>query len=84
MFKLLNRFAWILSLCFWFILTFSFVWIDSYRIWDETIIISAFFWVIVWLIIKRILFSKKFIKSRLEFFVEQSFNLKEDKLINKT
>lgn len=74
MFKLLNRISWILSLILWFIIVFSLVWGSSYRIWDEEIMASLFFWIIVWFIIKGLFLSESFINSRLEFFVN---NLKE-------
>jgi len=80
MFKLLNRFAWILSLSFWFIIAFVIIGSKGYRINWEDIFFSWFFWIIAWLIIKKILFSKNFIQNRLEFFAN---SLKENYLENK-
>ncbi len=66
MFKILNRISWLLSLILWFIFAFSLIWLSSYRIWDDEIAGSIFFWLIIWLLVKKIMLSEKFIKSGLE------------------
>ena len=68
--KLLNRFAWVLSLSFWFIIAFIIIWSDSYRLWDDEVIMSACFWLIAWFLIKKILFSSNFIEDRVVHFAE--------------
>ncbi len=80
MFKLLNRFAWILSLSFGFIIAFIIIWFNNYRIGFEEIFLSFILWIIFWLIIKKILFSKTFIQNRLEFFAN---SLKQNYIENK-
>ena len=80
MFKLLNRFAWILSLSFWFIIIFIIIGSNGYRVNWEEVFFSWFFWVIAWLIIKKLLFSKTFIQNRLEFFAN---SLKQNYIENK-
>ena len=88
MFKLLNRFAWILSLSFWFIIAFVIIGSNGYRINWEDIFFSWFFWVIAWLIIKKVLFSKTFIQDRLEFFansLEKNYiNTNKNSLVENT
>ena len=68
MFKLLNRFAWILSIVFWFIVSFFLIGLDGGTIRGEDIFFSAFWWIWLWLVIKKLLFSENFITSRLQYF----------------
>lgn len=68
MFKLLNRLAYFLSFCMWFIISLLFISIDAYNLWTDDIIGAVFFWFIVWLIFKKLFLSKDYIESRLEFF----------------
>ena len=66
MFKLLNRFAWLIAI----IIAISITAID-----DD----FFFYWIIFWLIVKFIFLSDSFIKSRLEFFAT---SIKENYLWN--
>ncbi len=66
--KLLNRFAWILSLVFWFILAFIIIWIDTGSLRSDDIFFSAFWWALLSLFIKRLFLWEAFINSRLEYF----------------
>ncbi len=68
MFKLLNRLAYLLSFCMWFIICLLFISIDAYNLWTDDIIGAVFFWFIVWLVFKKLFLSKEYIESRLEFF----------------
>ena len=70
MFKLLNRLAWFISLAMWYIISFSIIWLNSYKIWNDDIIWSIVFWIIAWLIFKKIFLSKDFIEGRLDFFAK--------------
>ena len=74
MFKLLNRFAWFISIWIWFILLFLF-WIavgsmDSRNnVLDEDFFfIWIIFLIIFWIIFKKIFLSKSFIEERVRFF----------------
>lgn len=70
MFKLLNRFAWFISLSFWFIIALIIIWTNSYSLWGEEVFFSGMLWLIFWFIIKKLFLSKSYIESRLEFFAE--------------
>lgn len=61
MLKLLNRFAWLISIAFWCFF---------FAIEDDLFLL----WVLVTFLIKYFLLSKKYIESRLEFFVKSAFS----------
>jgi len=68
--KLLNRFAWFISITLWLAIV---IYIDN-----------DFFiaWLILWIVIKRIFLSENFIKDRLEFFAESiknNYSLEKEK-----
>lgn len=83
MFKLLNRFAFILSLSLWFIIFFL-IWVLfdimgwSYSmLLDSDMFLIWIIWsIIFWMIFKKIFLSKIFIQSRLEYFAN-SLNIRK-------
>lgn len=84
MFNLLNRISWVLSVVLWYLLfelIFRFL---SFLYFDLPILFEIFFLIIFWVIIKNVFFSKKFIESRLKFFVNQiKKDLMEEKVLDK-
>jgi len=70
MFKLLNRISYLVSFIMWFIICFIFISFDSYNLNSDIIISSLVFWIVVWLIFKKLFLSKKFIESRLQYFAD--------------
>jgi len=81
MFKLLNRFAWFISLSMWFIITYIFIsgnW--NYYSYSSDIIQSAFFWFIFWIIFKGVFLSQHFIEERVTFFADAL----KDKILSKS
>jgi len=66
MFKLLNRFAWILSIFAWIIISFIFTgW--TYYVW---LFVIPFIWIAIWMLFKKIFLSKDFIEERVKFFAD--------------
>jgi len=83
--KILNRFAWISSIFWWFVLLFLFwVLVDEMDWQYSTFLDDDFFfgWIffstIIWMIFKKIFLSEKFIKSH----ISSENILKEEKIIN--
>lgn len=70
MYKLLNRIAFIITFCLWFIIWLLFVSLDSGNISWEELFASLFIWFFIWLVFKKIFLSGAFIEERLEYFVE--------------
>jgi len=77
MFKLLNRFAWILSILSWFFLLFLFwIAIDEMNGSYSSFLDDDFFfaWVLwslfIWSIFKKIFLSQNFVEERVSFFAE--------------
>lgn len=70
MYKLLNRIAFIITFCLWFIIWLLFVSIDSGNISWEELFASAFIWFFIWLVLKKIFLWKSFIEERLKYFAE--------------
>ncbi len=85
MFKLLNRFAWILSILSWFVILFLF-WIaidemdGGYSSFlDDDFFFIWFLWsLFIWSIFKKIFLSQKFIEERVSFFAD-ALNIKKSK-----
>lgn len=72
MFKLLDRFAWILSIALWLSLSnylYSFLWLDIS--WTVSLIVIS---IIIWVIFKFIFLSRSFIEQRVGFFRDALFN----------
>jgi hypothetical protein len=69
--KLLNRFAWLLSLSSWYIVAFSIIGFD--------IVFTIFWGAIAWIIIRKLFLSAGFIEDRIFHF---SKTLKENENIN--
>jgi len=87
MLKLLNRFAWLISIVLGFIIAFVIIWSSSYRIEWEEIFFSGFWWLFVWFFIKWFFLSKNYIKNRLNFFANSLIkdyisDNKENKIYN--
>ncbi|MDD3646404.1 MAG: DUF2339 domain-containing protein [Candidatus Gracilibacteria bacterium] len=70
MFKLLNRFAWFISLSFGFIIALIIIGTNSYSLGGEEVFFSGMLGLIFGFIIKKLFLSKSYIESRLEFFAE--------------
>lgn len=68
MFKLLNRLSYIISFNLGFLICFYFLLWNWWRISDDEMVLVIIFGLLLWLLIKKIFLSKKFIESRLEFF----------------
>ncbi len=67
MIKLLNRFAWLLSIILWFIISISVIGFDTFLLTQKEINYGIGLWIISALLIKKIILSKRFIKKALEY-----------------
>lgn len=71
MFKLLNKFAWVISIILWYAMSLSLFLMMFWKVREEGIVISMIIWLIFWYIIKKIMFSDNYIRERLQFFADQ-------------
>lgn len=74
MFKLLNRFAWLVSLLFWFVILFFFWLLFDEMDWNywfldsDYFLVWLFFSTMIWMLFKKIFLSKAFVEKRITFF----------------
>ena len=64
MLKLLNRFAWILSILIWIQISWLFWFYYVWNFWNIIV------WAIIWIFIKKLLLSENYLNERLEFFAD--------------
>lgn len=70
--KLLNRFAWVLSLVFWYIIAFIFIWWSVNILSYNEILLSGLLWIVIWFIVKGVIFPYNFIEKSIKKLINSS------------